>query len=160
MVNSGSIIINAMLQKLMKPEMSCAEKFDYVTDYIRRMAGGEKVGFNNSVFLAEREVADRNYALAYYMKENKCFPKGINIKDCMDFWYQVRMHLRVQVVHLLSVNLLQFLTVLLHGSELRIIGCDRSNVGQWWCLPNHSRQGHQARRSKGCLVPSPLLRLL
>ena len=50
---------------------------------------GETVGFNNSVFLAEREVADRNYALAYYMKENKCFPKGINIKECMDFWYQV-----------------------------------------------------------------------
>ena len=53
------------------------------------MAGGEYVGFNNSVFLAEREVSDRNYALAYYMRENKCFPKGSNIKDCLDFWYQV-----------------------------------------------------------------------
>ena len=53
------------------------------------MAGGEYVGFNNSIFLAEREVSDRNYALAYYMKENKCFPKGSNIKDCLDFWYQV-----------------------------------------------------------------------
>ena len=53
------------------------------------MAGGEYVGFNNSVFLAEREVSDRNCALAYYMKENKCFPKGSNIKDCLDFWYQV-----------------------------------------------------------------------
>ena len=72
----------------MKPEMSLAEKFDDVTDYIKRLAGGETVGFNNSVFLAEREVADRNYALAYYMKENKCFPKGSNIKDCLDFWYQ------------------------------------------------------------------------
>lgn len=53
------------------------------------MAGGEFVGFNNSVFLAEKEVADRNYALAYYMKENNCFPKGVNVKDCLDFWYQV-----------------------------------------------------------------------
>ena len=41
MVNSGSIIINAMLQKLTKPKMSNAEKFDYVTDYIKRMAGGK-----------------------------------------------------------------------------------------------------------------------
>ena len=48
------------------------------------------MGFNNSVFLAEKEVADRNYALAYYMKENKCFPKGTNIKSCLEFWYQVR----------------------------------------------------------------------
>lgn len=26
-------------------------------------------------FLSERDTADRNYALSYYMKENKCFPK-------------------------------------------------------------------------------------
>ena len=54
------------------------------------MSGNGFVGFNNSVFLAEKEVADRNYALAYYMKENKCFPKGTNIKSCLEFWYQVR----------------------------------------------------------------------
>ena len=47
------------------------------------------MGFNNSVFLAEKEVADRNYALAYYMKENNCFPKGTNVKSCLEFWYQV-----------------------------------------------------------------------
>ena len=57
--------------------------------WLQRMAGNEFVSFNNSIFLAEREVSDRNYALAYYMKEHKCFPKGSNIKDCLDFWYQV-----------------------------------------------------------------------
>ena len=67
-----------------------AEKFDEINNYIKRMAGDEYVGFNNSVFLAEREVADRNYALSYYMRENKCFPKGSNLKDCIDFWYQVK----------------------------------------------------------------------
>ena len=57
---------------------------------LQRLSGNGFVGFNNSVFLAEKEVADRNYALAYYMKENKCFPKGTNIKSCLEFWYQVR----------------------------------------------------------------------
>ena len=90
MVNSGSILINSLLQTLMKPEMSRAEKFDEINNYIKRMAGDEYVGFNNSIFLAEREVADRNYALAYYMRENNCFPKGSNLKDCIDFWYQVK----------------------------------------------------------------------
>lgn len=34
----------------------------------RRIAGGEYVGFNNAVFLSERSTADRNLALAYFMK--------------------------------------------------------------------------------------------
>ena len=32
------------------------------------------MGFNNSVFMSERESADRNFAMAYFMKENKCYP--------------------------------------------------------------------------------------
>ena len=32
------------------------------------MAGGGTIGFNNSVFLAEREHADRNFALSYQLK--------------------------------------------------------------------------------------------
>ena len=68
MVNSGSIIINSLLQTIMKPEMSRAEKFDEINNYIKRMAGDEYVGFNNSVFLAEREVADRNYARRWHWR--------------------------------------------------------------------------------------------
>ena len=56
---------------------------------LQRLSGNGFVGFNNSVFLAEKEVADRNYALAYYMKENKCFPKGFNLQECLDFYFQV-----------------------------------------------------------------------
>ena len=69
------------------------------------MAGGEYVGFNNSVFLAEREVSDRNYALAYYMRENKCFPKGSNIKDCLDFWYQVRAKsIKFIIIYIIKIS--------------------------------------------------------
>ena len=53
------------------------------------MAGGEVVGFNNAVFLSEREEADRNFALAYYMKEHNCFPEGVDLKNCLDFYFQV-----------------------------------------------------------------------
>ena len=45
--------------------------------------------FNNSVFLSEKDTADRNFALAYYMKENKCFPKGFALQECLDFYFQV-----------------------------------------------------------------------
>lgn len=55
------------------------------------MSGGEFVSFNNAVFLSERENADRNYALAFYMRENKCFPEKINLRECLDFYFQVSL---------------------------------------------------------------------
>ena len=81
----------AILLWLVNPEMKISEKFDFVSDYLRKMSGGEFVGFNNSIFLSEKDTADRNYALAYYMKENKCFPKGTVLQDCLDFYFQVSL---------------------------------------------------------------------
>lgn len=57
--------------------------------YYRALSGGEYLSFNNAIFLSEREAADRNYAIAYYMKENKCFPEKVNLKDAMDFYFQL-----------------------------------------------------------------------
>lgn len=89
MINAGAIITCSLLQTLIKPEMTAAEKFDYTLSFFKRMAGDENIGFNNAVFLSEREAADRNYALGFYMRENKCYPKGANLKDVMDFYFQV-----------------------------------------------------------------------
>ena len=75
MVNSGAIMSAALLLYMVKPEMSMSEKFEYVHGFFTRMAGGQHVGFKNSVFLSERDTADRNNALAYFMRESKCFPK-------------------------------------------------------------------------------------
>ena len=83
------------------------------------MAGGEFLSFNNSIFLSERETADRNYALAYYMKENKCFPKGTNIKSCLEFWYQVRNELPKAILTCLSLNPWK----ILHQLILFKLGC-------------------------------------
>lgn len=65
-----------------------AEKFDWVTSYIRRIAGKERIQFNNAVFLSERETADRNYSMAYFMKENKCFPQDSDLYEVMDMYFQ------------------------------------------------------------------------
>ena len=75
MVNSGAIMSAALLLYMVKPEMSVSEKFEYVHDFFTRMAGGQHVGFQNSVFLSERDTADRNHAIAYYHRENHCFPE-------------------------------------------------------------------------------------
>jgi glutaminase len=74
MINSGAIMSAALLLYMVKPELSLSEKFEYV-HFFTRMAGGLTVGFQNSVFLSEKDTADRNYALAYFLRERKCFPE-------------------------------------------------------------------------------------
>ena len=73
MVNSGAIMSAALLLYKVKPELCTSDKFELVNNFFTRMAGGFKVGFQNTVFLSEKETADRNYALAYFMREMGCF---------------------------------------------------------------------------------------
>lgn len=58
------------------------------------MAGGENIGFSNGTFLSERENADRNYALGYYMRENKCFPEKCDLMASLDLYFQVSAKLK------------------------------------------------------------------
>ena len=60
MVNSGAIMSAGLLLYMVRPNMSVSEKFEYVHSFFSRMAGGHHVGFQNSVFLSERDTADRN----------------------------------------------------------------------------------------------------
>ena len=71
MVNAGAIAVTSLI----KTDEDIADRFDYVFNEFGDLTEGEYVGFSNSVFLSERQTADRNFALAYYMQENKVFPR-------------------------------------------------------------------------------------
>ncbi|XP_011258889.1 glutaminase liver isoform, mitochondrial isoform X1 [Camponotus floridanus] len=88
MINAGAILICSLLKTLVKPEMGLAEKFDFTMNYFKRLAGEENLGFNNAVFLSEREAADRNYALGFYMREYNCYPDKTNLREIMDYYFQ------------------------------------------------------------------------
>lgn len=92
MINAGAILVCALLKTLVKPQMTLAEKFDYTMQWFKKLSGGENFGFNNAVFLSEREAADRNYALGFYMREHKCYPDQTNLKECMDYYFQVNIN--------------------------------------------------------------------
>lgn len=85
MVNAGAIVISSLL----KPGFKKAEKFDYMMDYMKRMAGGEYVGFSNATFQSEKETGDRNFAIGYYLKEKKCFPNSSDMVSALDFYFQL-----------------------------------------------------------------------
>ncbi|CAJ0922730.1 unnamed protein product, partial [Mesorhabditis belari] len=85
LINAGAIMCAA----LMKKDAQLADRFDFALRSFRRFAGNGFVGFNNSVFLSERDTADRNYALSYYMREHKCFPENTKFQDTMDLYFQL-----------------------------------------------------------------------
>nr|XP_033791922.1 glutaminase liver isoform, mitochondrial isoform X2 [Geotrypetes seraphini] len=85
MVNAGAIVICSLI----KMGSNKAEKFDYVMQFLNKMTGNEYVGFSNATFQSEKETGDRNYAIAYYLKEKKCFPDEADVMAALDLYFQL-----------------------------------------------------------------------
>ncbi|WKY01090.1 hypothetical protein Q1695_015244 [Nippostrongylus brasiliensis] len=85
LINAGAIVVAS----LMKRKASLSDRFDFAIHQMRRFCGTGYVGFNNAVFLSERETADRNYALSYYMREHKVFPPDAHLQDTLDLYFQL-----------------------------------------------------------------------
>jgi len=83
MLNSGALILCA----LQKPELPLADRCEYVQEKFRQIAGGEYIGFSNATFLSERETADKNYALGYYMNAHQAFPPNTNLMDTFELYF-------------------------------------------------------------------------
>jgi glutaminase len=84
MVNAGAIMTTSLIQ----PGENIADRFDLVTATWKRLAGGRRPGFNNAVYLSERQTADRNFALGYSMRENGAFAPGTDLLTTLEFYFQ------------------------------------------------------------------------
>ncbi|MGW2597925.1 glutaminase A [Streptomyces klenkii] len=84
MINAGAIMSCALIRR----GLDAADRFDYVAETWKRLAGGRSVGFNNSVYLSERNTADRNFALGYSMRERGAFPSGTDLLATLEFYFQ------------------------------------------------------------------------
>ena len=100
MINAGAIMSSALVyltnRELMMQETVdeltlrgwTGMRFDHVISQWQALCGGEKPRFNTSVYLSERQTADRNYALAYFMREKGTFPRNVELEDVLDFYFQ------------------------------------------------------------------------
>ncbi len=84
MVNAGAI----MATSLIRPGEDIADRFDLVSATWQRLAGGRRPGFNNAVYLSERQTADRNFALGYSMRESGAFAPGTDLVATLEFYFQ------------------------------------------------------------------------
>lgn len=83
MINAGAI----MCTSLIKPHASLADRFDFVMSTWKSLTGGERAGFDNSTYLSEKDTADRNFALAYFMREARAFPANTDLIATLDFYF-------------------------------------------------------------------------
>jgi glutaminase len=84
MVNSGAIMCSSVI----RPKSHMADRFDFVAGVWKKLAAGGRIGFINAVYLSERESADRNFALGYFMREKGAFPDGANLVETLEFYFQ------------------------------------------------------------------------
>lgn len=84
MINSGAIMVSSMVF----PELDVSERFEKVMSVWKNMAAGRAPRFNNAVYQSEKKTADRNFALGYFMRENRCFPDNSKLLDNLDFYFQ------------------------------------------------------------------------
>ena len=84
MINAGAI----MCCSLIRPEDDIADRFELVAATWQRLAGGRRPGFNNAVYLSERQTADRNFALGYSMRESGAFRPGTDPVAALEFYFQ------------------------------------------------------------------------
>jgi glutaminase len=83
-INAGGIMACSLLRRDLDP----ADRFDYVVRVLKDLAGGLQPDFDNAVYLSERHTADRNFAIAHFMKEKNVFPEHTNLTDVLEFYFQ------------------------------------------------------------------------
>ncbi len=84
MINAGAIMSTSLIKSGLEP----STRFDYIMKMWTKFCGGVKPGFNNSIYLSERDTADRNFALAHFMKEKGAFPENTNIQRTLELYLQ------------------------------------------------------------------------
>ena len=88
MINAGAIMVASLLESDEEP----ANRFNVIKKYYQEMSGNiGNIGFDNSIFLSEKQHADRNVSLAYFMRENGAFSGNISphkIQEHLDLYFQ------------------------------------------------------------------------
>jgi glutaminase len=85
MINAGAITTCSLIRN----DLTASKRFTYITERFSEFAGDSTIGFDNATYLSEKDTADRNFALSYYMQENKVFPANTRIEDTLDLYFQV-----------------------------------------------------------------------
>ena len=81
MINAGAIVTTSLIYG-----ENQEDKFQRILDFIRKATNNPNVGFNEEVYISEKETGNRNRALAYFMKSNGMLDG--NIEEILDLYFR------------------------------------------------------------------------
>lgn len=81
MINAGAIAVAGMI----KGE-DVDDRLQRIMALLKKLSGGEYVGFNESVYLSEKRTGNRNRAMAYFMKEFGIIDD--NVEETLDLYFR------------------------------------------------------------------------
>lgn len=115
LINAGGIMCCSLIQ----PERPLSERFALISETWQALTGGATPGFDNAVYQSERQTADRNYALAHFMRENGAFPPQTDLQETLELYFQCcSLTLNVQDLAVVAATLAHGGTCPLTGQTL------------------------------------------
>jgi glutaminase len=84
MINAGAIICSALL----KPGRPIDERLSLLQRFIASAAGGNACGFDAAVHASEAASAERNVALAEFLRDHGAFPEGAVLEETLDLYFR------------------------------------------------------------------------
>ena len=89
MINAGAMMMCSMLS----PKLTREERLEKVLDTWRALtagAGPDPVGYDDATYQSESATADRNWCLAYMMKESGAFPPCFtSLSETLELYFQI-----------------------------------------------------------------------
>ena len=77
-----------MSASLIGQELSLEDRFEQALKKWKSLSGGINPGFSKSAYDSAKHVADKDLALAYFMRLNQLFSKGSNLEEYLDFLFK------------------------------------------------------------------------
>lgn len=84
MINAGAIMTSALI----RPTHPVPARFEFIQRVWKSAAAGEEMGFDEKTFESERNHADRNFALAYFMREHGAFPPEAGLFATLELYFR------------------------------------------------------------------------
>lgn len=82
------------------------KKYENYAECVQELIGGNKVHFNNEMYLCEIQRSSRNYCLLYMLQEEGTLPKNADVKKVLQFYTQTwAIELKIKDYAILAASL-------------------------------------------------------